>query len=113
MALLKAVNLGITFLLELCMLAALAYWGFRASNSLPVRLLLGLGAPLLAILIWALFMAPKASRRLTGLPYLLLKIVLFGAAALALAAAGQPTLAIIFVIVTVINQILLYAWRQQ
>lgn len=113
MDLLKAVNLALTFFLELAMLAALGYWGFRASDSVPVQLLLGLGAPLIAILIWARFMAPKATSHLTGLPYLLLKAVLFGAAALGLIAVGQPAWALVFVIVSVINQILLIVWRQQ
>lgn len=112
MGLIKAVNLTIAFLLELFMLAALAFWGFRASDSLAVQLLLGLGAPLLVILIWARFMAPKATGRLTGLPYYALKALLFGAAALALAAAGQATLAVIFAMVALVNELLMLAWRQ-
>ncbi|MCC7207796.1 MAG: YrdB family protein [Anaerolineae bacterium] len=112
MDLLKAVNLAVTFFLELAMLAALGYWGFSASDSLPLQLLLGLGAPLVAILIWARFMAPKSPSHLTGAPYLVLKTMLFGAAALGLIAAGQPAWALAFVIVALINQALLILWRQ-
>jgi hypothetical protein len=68
---------------------------------------LGIGAPLLAALIWACFMAPKSTRRLTGTSYLALKFILFGLAAIGLAIAGQPTLAILFAVVAVINQVLL------
>ena len=110
---LKAINLGITFLLELGMLAAFAYWGFTTGSTLPVQLLLGIGVPLLAILIWGRFMAPKSSTRLTGMAYLVLKSILFGAAALGLVAVGQTTLAVIFVVVSVINQILLLVWKQE
>jgi hypothetical protein len=110
---LKALNLGITFLLELCMLAALAYWGFQTSDNLPVRIILGIGAPVLAAVIWGRFLAPKSTTRLTGLAYLALKFILFGLAAIALAAAGQPTLAIIFVVASVINQLLLFAWKDE
>lgn len=110
---LKTINLGVAFLLELAMLAALAYWGLQTDTSLPVRIVLGIGAPLLAALIWARFMAPKSARRLTGVSYLLLKLILFGLATIGLAVAGQPTLAIVFAVVTVINQLLLIVWKQE
>jgi Protein of unknown function (DUF2568) len=110
---LKPINLGIAFLLELCMLAALAYWGFQTGSSLFLKIVLGIGAPVLAVVIWARFMAPKSQTRLTGSSYLVLKLILFGAAAMALAAAGQTTLAIIFAVVAVINQILLMVWQQE
>ena len=111
-ATLKAVNLGIAFLLELCVLAALAYWGFQTADSLLLKIVLGIGAPLLVAVIWGRFMAPTSKGRLTGLRYLLAKLVIFGVAAIALAVAGQVTLAIIFAIVSVINQILLIVWKQ-
>lgn len=109
---LETINLGIAFLLELCMLAALAYWGFQTSSNLFLRIVLGIGAPLLAAIIWGRFMAPQAKKRLAGLPYLLLKLLIFGLALLALAVAGQVTLAMIFVVILVINQILLIVWHQ-
>ncbi len=109
---LKLVNLGITFLLELCMLAALAFAGLQVNGSLYLKIGLAIGAPLLAAVIWGRFMAPTAARRLTGTSYLLLKLILFAVAAIALAFAGQPTLAVIFAIVSVINQVLLIAWHQ-
>ena len=109
---LQSINLGVAFLLELCMLGALAYWGFRTSDNLLVQLLLGLGTPLLAIVIWARFMAPKSKSRLTGVAYLLVKLILFGAATFGLVTVGQTTLAIIFAVATVINQILLIVWKQ-
>jgi hypothetical protein len=110
---LKYINTGLAFLLELCMLAALGYWGFQMGGSLPLQLLLGIGAPLVAILVWARFMAPRSGTRLTGSRYLLLKLIIFAVAALALAAAGQMTLAIIFAIVAVINQVLSIIWKQE
>ena len=110
---LKSINLGVAFLLELCMLAALAYWGFQTGGNLPLNIVLGIGAPLLAIVVWSQFMAPRAAKRLTGWPYLVLKSIIFGVAAIGLAVAGQSTLAIIFVVVAVINQILLTVWKQE
>ncbi|MEP7285724.1 MAG: YrdB family protein [Chloroflexota bacterium] len=110
---LKSINLAVAFLLELCMLAALAYWGFQTGGNLPFKIVLGIGAPLIAIVIWSQFMAPLAKKRLTGWAYLLVKSIIFGVAALGLALAGQSTLAIIFAAVAVLNQILLTIWKQE
>jgi len=110
---LKVVNLGLAFLLELCVLAALAYWGFQVASDLPLKIVLGIGAPLVVAVIWGRYMAPTSKTRLSGSRYRLVKLIIFGVAAIALALAGQVTLAIIFAIVSVINQILLMAWNQE
>jgi quinol-cytochrome oxidoreductase complex cytochrome b subunit len=110
---LKTINLGIAFLLELCMLAALAYWGFQTGSSLPVKIVLGLGAPLIAILVWGRFLAPRSTTRLTGASYLVLKSVIFGLAAIGLATVGQVTLTVIFVVVSIVNQVLMFVWKQE
>jgi hypothetical protein len=110
--LLKSINLGLAFLLELGMLAALAYWGFHTGQTIFARIALGLGAPILAAIFWGLFMAPKAVRPVSGQMHLALAILIFGVAALALASAGQRPLAYVFIIVFAINQVLLIAWKQ-
>ncbi len=110
MTLLKSLNLALTFFLELAMLAALAYAGFQIASSL--RVVVGIGAPLVAILIWARFMAPKSPTRLTGTGYLIAKFALFGIAAIGLALAGQVTWAIIFIVVSLVNQVLLGVWGE-
>ncbi len=112
MSLLKSVNLALAFLLELCLLAALAYWGAQTGVGLLMQLVLGIGVPLLAAVIWGVFLAPRSSRRVTGVLYIVLKLILFGIAVLALAVTGQPTLAISFAVVVVINVALGYVWKQ-
>jgi Protein of unknown function (DUF2568) len=112
MAVLKSANLALAFLLEICMLAAFAVWGFQASLETVVKIILGVGVPLLAVVIWGIFLAPRSARRFTGLTLHLAELLIFGLAALALAAAGHPDLAIIFAVVAVINQALLIAWKQ-
>ncbi len=110
---LKTINLSVAFLLELAMLAAFAYWGLQTDASLPLRIVLGIGAPLLAALIWGRFMAPRSTTKLSGWPYYLLKLILFGLAAIALAIAGQSTLAVVFAVIAVINQLLAVMWKQE
>jgi Protein of unknown function (DUF2568) len=111
-AILKPINLALAFLLELALLAAFGYWGFQSGGSTLVKILLGIGLPLLVALIWGIFMAPNSARRLQGGAYLALKAVLFGLAVAALMAAGRTTLGVLFAIVVVINTILLFIWGQ-
>ncbi len=105
---LKYSNLTLSFLLELCILAALGYWGFRVGNGAFMKVVLGLGAPLLAALTWGTFEAPQAWIPLHDPWHLLVALAIFGLAAIALYAAGKPTLALIFAFLVVINQILMY-----
>ena len=53
-------NLTVAFLLELCALAALGYWGLRTASGPATKAALGIGAPLLAAVLWRLFAAPRA-----------------------------------------------------
>jgi hypothetical protein len=103
----KNINLGLAFALEIAMLGALFYWGFTREGTLLYRIVLAMATPSAAALIWSTFMAPKSSRRFKGAAYLILKAVLFGWAALALWAAGQPIVAAIFIVLAILNQILL------
>jgi Protein of unknown function (DUF2568) len=50
----RAVNLGLAFLLELAALAALCWWGFHVSAATWVKVVLGIGAPLAAVIVWSL-----------------------------------------------------------
>lgn len=112
MAALKNLNLALSFLLELAMLVAFGYWGFNTGESTVVHWILGLGVPVIAIVIWSIFNAPLSKRRLARTPRIILEVVMFSLGALALAVAGQTTWAAIFVVFIVINQILIYIWQQ-
>jgi len=109
---LKNVNLAVMFFLELGVLAALGYWGFQTGPTLLAKIGLGIGAPALAALVWSQLGAPMSARRLRGLPYLLLKVVFFGSAALALFASGNHILAVAFALVFVLNSVLIIIWGQ-
>jgi hypothetical protein len=106
----KALNLALAFLLELCLLAALGYWGFRVGSGGIARIMLGVGAPAVVIVIWSIFLAPTSSRRLRDPWLLLAKIVLFGAATAALYVAGRPIPAGILAALFVVNSILAVVW---
>lgn len=105
-------NLGLRFLLELAALVGLGYWGFTISGSTLLRILLGIGAPLAAALLWGTFVSPKARIPLPGEWRLLPEILIFGAAALALYTAGRSSLAFTFAGLAILSRILLFILPQ-
>lgn len=113
MTLLKSINIGLSFLLELAMLAALGYWGFKTGQGRILGVLLGLGAPVLAAVLWGFFAAPKAATRLHGLGLAVFEIVLLGTGAAALFAGGQTRLAWIYALALALNRVLWIVWGQE
>ncbi len=108
MSAVRAANDVLRFLLELCAVAAAGYWGFGIADGV-LSWLLGLGAPILVIMLWGAFVAPKASRRLPDPPRLVLELWIFAAASVGLAAAGEPVLGASLAIAVVVNIGLMFA----
>ncbi|MFF7455689.1 YrdB family protein [Kitasatospora sp. NPDC008115] len=106
---LAVANGGLAFALELGLLAALCYWGFRTGFGTPVRILLGVGAPVLAATVWGLFLAAGGPAfPLPLAPEIALKLVVFATGALALHAAGRTTLGLVFGALALVSVILDY-----
>jgi hypothetical protein len=105
---LEGLNLAIRFALELCAIAALAYWGTETGSG-ATGWLLALAAAGLFVLVWGLLLAPRAPRRLPMRARIPIELVLFGLAAAALAAAGPAWLGALLGIVAVVNIALVYA----
>ncbi|MFI6155304.1 YrdB family protein [Kitasatospora sp. NPDC051170] len=105
-------NAGLAFGLELAMLVALGYWGFRTGSTLATRLLLGLGAPAAAATVWGLFLAAGGPRFRQPLAVeIVLKLLVLGTAALALHAAGRTTLAWVYAGLVVVSVTIEYTTR--
>jgi hypothetical protein len=109
----KVANLGLAFLLELCALAAFAFWGYQTGQGIPMKIGLAIGAPLLVAVLWGLFEAPRATFPLPQPWRTLFALVVFGCAAAALYTTGQNTLAWVFAVAVALNQVLLSVWKQQ
>ena len=109
---LKNVNAALSFLLELCVLVALGYWGFRTGQGTIAKIGLGIGAPAVAVVVWGLFGAPNSARQLYDPWRFILYVVFFGSAAMALFAAGQRVLGVAFALVFILNCTLIYALGQ-
>lgn len=103
----KAANLGLRFLLELCLLAALAYVGLQVSVVLSIVL------PVVAAVLWGLFVAPRARFPLPLSSWLGVQIVLFGGAVAGLIAVGSAPLGVVFGIAVAANLALVLFWHQR
>jgi hypothetical protein len=92
------------FLLELFSFVTLGFWGF-AAWPLPWNVVVGIGAPLLAIVLWALFRSPRAVFHIDAFGRAIVEIIVMAAAALAWFDLGQPIVAAVFAVVSVTSGI--------
>ena len=97
--------LTVAFLSELAALAALAVWGWSAGGSTGTKLLLAVAAPAVAGVLWGVFAAPRAPVQVLALS-LLVKVVVFGAAVLALVATGHPWWAAVLAAAALLSSVL-------
>jgi hypothetical protein len=108
---LKDANLALKFVLELVAVAALAYWGSRLDGVL-VSVLVGIAAPVIVVVLWGLFAAPRSSRRLPSRLRVPFELGVFALAAGALVAVGWTLIAIAFAAVVAVNAVLLVSLDQ-
>lgn len=105
-------NLALRFLLELCVLAALFYWGLRIGGGPVAGLALGIGTALPAAFVWGMFASPRARIPLPLAGRLAVELVFFGSAAAGLYATGHPVLGVLLLVLAAINRTLIQVWGQ-
>ena len=103
---LKAANLGLRFFLELAAVAALGYWGWE-TGGWP----LAAAAVAAAVVVWGLYVAPKARYDLAHALRFAVEAVVWAAAAAALVATDHVWLGIAFFVVAVLSGLLNYRWH--
>jgi hypothetical protein len=108
----KDANLLLRFLLELGALGAIGWAGWRFGGQGLRRWSLAIGAPLVVATFWALFVAPDSTIDSPNAMRVLLQLVVFGSAALALTKLGRRTPAALFSVVVIANAALMLAWNQ-
>ena len=109
---LKSLNVGVRFLLEICVLISVGYWGFKSNSGWVFKILLGICVPLLIAVVWGTFGAPKAPYHLTGFSLLALELIVFGSGVAALYATKNYSLAWVFTAIVIVNRTLMFVWRQ-
>ncbi len=100
---LGAANLALRFVLELCGIAAVGYWGFTVDLGTPWRFILGVGAPLALIAFWAFAVAPGADNPIPQLARMALGTAVLELAAVAVLASGQPALGGVYAVALIAN----------
>ncbi|QPZ39231.1 YrdB family protein [Paramicrobacterium chengjingii] len=90
----------VRFVLELFAFVSLGLWGFICFE-LPWNVVVGIGAPVIAIVLWALFRSPKAVFQMDVFGKAIVEIAVMGTAVFAWWDMGQPVVAAIFAIVAV------------
>ncbi|MFN8666900.1 MAG: YrdB family protein [Gemmatimonadaceae bacterium] len=111
-ATLRLINLGVRFLLELASLGAFAYWGASLPARTMVRGVAAVGIPLAVALLWGVFISPKARIPTGHAGRAGLGLLVFLAAALALADRSHHVAAVAFAIVALGSSLLLYRLPQ-
>jgi hypothetical protein len=105
----RSVLLTVRFLTELALMGVLVWAGLGASLPLAARIVVAVAAPVLAMAIWGLWVAPRARRRLRDPLRLAVELVLFALAATALALTGPVLAAVVFAVVAMGVALLLRA----
>lgn len=108
------INLAIRFLLELSALLAMGVWGWRHGEGW-LRLVLALGIPITAAVLWGTFAVPNDPSRsgtapiaVPGVLRLAIELAVFGFATWALYDAGFTRLSWVLGIIVAIHYITSY-----
>jgi len=106
--------LAFRFILELCALIAVGFWGWNQTNS-PVNFLFAIGFPIIMAFIWGVFAVQndksrsgKAPIPIPGLNRLLLELILFAIAAWSIYSLEHHKLCLLFGLATLIHYVLSY-----
>lgn len=90
----------VCFLCELFAFGTLAFWGF-AAWEFPWNLAFGIGAPVVAILLWALFVSPRAVFAVHPFVRALVELLVYAAATVAWWDVDQPWIGLGFAVIAV------------
>ncbi|MDX1690315.1 MAG: YrdB family protein [Acidimicrobiia bacterium] len=92
---------SLRFLLQVAAFVALAIWGWQAVDDPALSAMLAVAAPGLAAAAWGIWVAPMAPARLDDPTRLVVELVVFDAAVVALLLAGHVTWAIVYAVAVV------------
>ena len=94
------------FLVELSMFFALGYVGYQSNTHTVGKYAAAVGLPLVAIVLWGVFAAPRSEYRLEPLYRSIFALLLFGITALLLYKTGHTRLAATFAGIALISELL-------
>lgn len=106
-------NLGLRLVLEIAALSAVAYAGFQAADGTWLGWVLAAAAPLAFAAVWGTWVAPRAPHRLQDPIKLVVEVLLFGVAAVALGLTGMTGIAVLFAVFVAGNLALMFYLSQR
>lgn len=108
------INLAVRFILEISALVALGRWGWDQATGV-LQLVLALGIPVFAAVLWGTFAVPgdpsrsgRAPVAIPGIARLFLELAIFAAATWALFATGASILGWFFGIAVLVHYAISY-----
>jgi hypothetical protein len=101
--------LAVRFIVELVGVGAAAYWGWQTGPDGVGQIALAAGAAVVFIVVWAFVVAPKADNPLSQQARDVIGTGLLLVAAIGVAAAGRPDLAVAFAAIVAIDWLALVA----
>ena len=107
MNILKQLNLALRVLMEVAIIVALGYWGFYTGESIGMKILLGIGAPVMGFGFWSLIDFRNVGSMSEALR-LTQELIISFLAALALYITGQIALGWILAFLSLIHHALIY-----
>ncbi|QEA28831.1 DUF2568 domain-containing protein [Microbacterium sp. CBA3102] len=85
--------------------ASLALWGF-ARWDLPWNIIVGIGAPVIVVVIWALFLSPRAVLRVHPFLRAAVELLIYVGVTIAWWSMGQALIGTAFALVAVVSGVL-------
>ncbi len=108
------INLGFRFLLEVMAYLALGYWGWTRAEGW-LRIVLAIGIPVLAAVLWGTFAVPDDPSRsgnapvpIPGIVRLMLEFVFFGLGVWALYSTGFAGVSVAFGALVIVHYLVSY-----
>lgn len=95
----------LAFVCELAAFGILAFWGFVAFDF-PWNIVAGIGAPLLAIVVWALFVSPRAVLAVHPFVRAVVELLVYATATIALWSMGLAWAGIVYGLIAVVVGVL-------
>lgn len=96
---LSAVDL-LAFACELFAFFTFAFWGF-AGWAVPLNIAFGIGTPVAALLLWALFVSPRAVLNVHPFVRAVIELLIYAGATIAWWSMGQTWVGLVFAVVAV------------
>ena len=102
-------NLVLRFVLEIAALAGLAYASVKLADGTVAEVLLGVGTPLVAGVVWGLFVAPRSTFDAPLVGRLLAEAAVMVSAGVLLIVAGSIALGVVLLVLWLLNKVALAA----